>query len=309
MNRIALYVFFHKEGIVEDYVLYYLKNLKTICSRIVLIANGKLADNAKKQLDKLSINYLIRENKGIDFAAWKYALESIGWNNVYQYDELILCNCSCYGPIYPFQEAFDNMEKRTCDFWGINRQPDMSQTPIQHGNISISITEHIQSYFYVFRHNVIISKQFYTWWKNLIPAKSYWEEIKEHEIKFSKYLEDSGFKSDTLMNFYKYKTLSTNGDYWYHNTDIQLIEDRNPLLKRKSIYPNTDMSIKILEYIYYNTKYPIKCIVNNLKHQKNFSLFTLFRFYILKFISHKKELYKIKEKKYLLLYYLYLQSK
>ena len=62
MTRLALYVFFHKEGILEEYVSYYLKGLKAVCSDVVLIANGGLSEEAKRQLESLSVRYIIREN-------------------------------------------------------------------------------------------------------------------------------------------------------------------------------------------------------------------------------------------------------
>ena len=311
MTRLALYVFFHKEGILEEYVSYYLKGLKAVCADIVLIANGGLSEEAKRQLEALSVQYIVRENKGVDFAAWKAGLSYVGWDKVRQYDELVLCNCSCYGPVYPFSEAFDRMKDRACDFWGLNRQPDLPDKLVGPAEARFPMTEHIQSYFYVFRRRVLLSEAFRAWWDSLVEAKSYWEEIREHELKFSGYLEKAGFVGDTLMDFQKYRELAPFGDAWSSCADVQLAEDRNPLVKRKAVFSSSDVSIRILEYIHYNTEYPVDLLLKDAPNRKYFSLLNIIRFYVMKRLcsGRKRQCYEVKEKKALLLYYLYLQAK
>ena len=43
MRRLALYVFFNKNGIVLDYVTYYLDALKKIADKVVVVVNGQLS--------------------------------------------------------------------------------------------------------------------------------------------------------------------------------------------------------------------------------------------------------------------------
>ena len=92
MKRLALYVFWEKDGIVRDYVTYYLNGLKEVAQDIVVIVNGKLTANGRQKLEAQGIDILVRENYGLDFAAWKAAFEYLGWDKVHSYDELILCN-------------------------------------------------------------------------------------------------------------------------------------------------------------------------------------------------------------------------
>ena len=310
MGRLAIYVFYHKDHTLEEYVLYYLKQLRTVASDVLLIANGGLTEGAQKQLDALSIHYLIRENKGIDFAAWKAGLEHVGWDSVRRYDELILCNCSCYGPVYPFAEAFDRMSGSRCDFWGLNRQPDVPQKILGNGIVSFPMTEHMQSYFYVFRHAVLTSDVFSSWWQRLTAAESYWEEIRDHELTFSKYLENAGFVSDTLMDFSKYASLAPQGDAWAVCADIQLKEDRNPLVKRKLIFADTEVSLNVLEHIHYYTTYPMEYILHDYVNRRHFSLVSVIKYHIMKRITSgkRRKHYEIKEKKELFWYYLFLQK-
>ena len=129
MNRLGIYFFFDKDGIVDDYVLYFLKNFKKICSEVCVVVNGFLTDISQQKLNDNCNKLIIRDNKGFDSWAYKRAIEEYGYNNIKKYDELVLCNFTFFGPIYPLEEMFLNMEKRNCDFWGIQRRSPLRASP------------------------------------------------------------------------------------------------------------------------------------------------------------------------------------
>ncbi|WP_294488359.1 rhamnan synthesis F family protein [uncultured Mailhella sp.] len=311
MNRLALYVFWEQHGNVHDHVVYYLRGLFEVAQDVAVIVNGALSEEGRKCLKGIGVDFFVRENRGIDFAAWKAGLAYVGWDKVRQYDELVLCNCSCYGPAYPFSEVFDRMEDRDCDFWGINRQPDLPNKLIGPDGNRFPMTEHIQSYFYVFRKRILQSEAFRLWWDNLVEARSYWEEIREHELKFSGYLEQAGFVGDTLMDFQKYRALAPSGDAWSACADVQLAEDRNPLVKRKAVFSSTDVAIRVLEHLHYHTDYPVEIILKDKPNRKYISLLNIIKYHVMKYLcsERKRCLYEVKEKKSLFWYYLYLQLK
>ena len=122
MKRLALYVFWEKNGIVRDFVIYYLSNLRKV-SEILVIVNGQITDESREKIEKIGCKVMVRENHGLDFGAWNDAIKSIGFEKIRTYDQLILCNCTCYGPIFPFEEMFNAMAQRDCDFWGITKHP------------------------------------------------------------------------------------------------------------------------------------------------------------------------------------------
>ena len=188
MQRLALYVFYHKDGILAEHVLYYLQGLQTVASRVILIANGRLSDNAKARLDALAVSWIVRDNTGLDFAAWKCALERVGYEKLGDYDEIILCNCSCYGPIYPFTEVFSAMEPQPCDFWGLFRHPEVPET----------YPAHLQSYFLVLRRSLTTSQAFRTYWQTVKTARN-WDEAVGQEVQFTRYFEEKGFSSRAYM--------------------------------------------------------------------------------------------------------------
>ena len=270
MNRQVLYVFWEKDGIVRDYVTYYLKGLKESGCRILVIVNGKLSPEGRTKLQSVADDIFVRENKGIDFAAWQAGIKYLGWEKIRAADELILTNCSCYGPIFPFSEMFAAMDKRKCDFWGVVRHPELGNQLVN-GDEKSRILEHIQSFFLVFRPQVLRSVEFRSWWDNLKIASGYTEEIAYHETKFTAYLEDAGFVGDTYIDFAKYKKLLFDNATIYA-IDL-LLQDRCPLLKRKALccfYVNVlDKSLgeqgrQALDYIAEHSDYDVNLIYDDM---------------------------------------------
>ena len=154
MKRFCICVLYDTKGIVGDYVITYLKGLQTVCQKVFVVVNGDITEEGKQKLSQIlpldENHFYIRENKGLDFGAWKDSIAKIGYEEFKEYDELVLTNTTCYGPIYPFSEMFEEMEKRDCDFWGITKHPEIKR------HNKIRLNEHIQSYFVVFNKNVFL---------------------------------------------------------------------------------------------------------------------------------------------------------
>ena len=280
MNRLACYVFWEQKGDVHDHVAYYLKGLLEVARDVVVIVNGELSGQGRKRLETLGVDFFIRENAGLDFAAWQAALKRIGWDKLLQYDELILCNCSCYGPVYPFSEMFGEMEKRECDFWGINRQPDLPGKFIGDSGNRFPLKGHIQSYFYVFRQQALRSDAFREWWGELVPAKSYWEEVRSHELEFSGFLERHGLAGAAYMDFDKYNALAPESDACNLCADIQL-EDRNPLVKRKLFLRTSPVTLRVLRFLQTRTFYPVEYILADMARSIPHSLSNFIKYALL----------------------------
>ena len=86
MKRLALFVFFEKNGQLRDYVKFYLKELLKVSSSVIVIANGKLTPESRRKIEGLGCEVQVRENKGLDFAAWKYIILKKGWAFVSSFD-------------------------------------------------------------------------------------------------------------------------------------------------------------------------------------------------------------------------------
>ena len=276
-KRYCICVFWEKDGIVRDYFSYYLKGLQEVAEKILVVVNGKISEDSRKLLSDMGINILVRENKGLDFWAYKAGIEHTGYEELNKYDELILTNCTCYGPIRPFSEMFEEMKNRDCDFWGITKHPNTGQFYKVAKKEKVSIVEHIQSYFFVFKNKMFMSKDFKKYWKRLKKVKNFDEAVAYNEISFTKYFKDKGFKDDSYVDINIHKQLVDNPMCVTYNL---LEKGILPVVKRKAICGEFDKlfsrqliskSTQIIKFLKDNTNYDINMIYQDILATKPMS--------------------------------------
>lgn len=306
----AIYTFFEKDGQVTSDIVYYLRELKKVISSILVVVNGKINPESRKILQNLDVNILVRANEGLDFGAWQAGIQEIGWDKIRKLDGLLLCNCTCFGPFYPFQEMFDFMAKKECDFWGINRHPERDVYFISDDSKS-KVIEHLQSYFLFFRSSILKDAHFRKWWDNLVLYSDYKKEVGYHETKFTKYLEDAGFKSASYMDFDKYKDIKDNASLLA--ADKQLIQDRNPLVKKRLFFLDNIQWLNIglgnvarnaLNYIETQLNYPIEYIWEYLLKTQQMSVLRN-NLHLNFYLSKYKTDFQLKDQKIALILFVY----
>lgn len=207
-NRTTIYVFYEKNGEVRDYVTYCLNGLKEVARDILVIVNGKISSDGLQKLKDLNVEVLQRENTGFDFVAYKAGVEHIGYDKLKSYDELILTNNSYYGPIYPFSEMFNEMAKRECDFWGINKHPEVKDEKYHQLLPIKNKQEIIINDFLVFRQQCF---------------KIVCDNLELNSL--------NNLKSDTFMFFNKYKKLICDDPRYL--SYYQIKDDKNPIIPRE----------------------------------------------------------------------------
>lgn len=276
MKRVAIYFFYDKDGIVDGYVDYFLEDLKKNLDRLIVVCNGKLTSEGRKKFSKYTSEIIVRENKGFDVWAYKEGIEYIGWDNLKNYDELIMLNMTIMGPIYPFKEMFDEMDSRKdLDFWGITKFHKFPVDPwglIQYGYIP----EHIQSHFIAVRKPMLKSYEFKQHWEKMRMINTYFESVSYHESIFTKKFNDKGFKSDTYVNSNDLKDFTDHPIIDYPKKIIK--EDKCPIFKRRSFFNSYDdfltrsmgrSSLELFKYIEKNTNYDVNLIWDNILRVEN----------------------------------------
>ena len=276
MKRVAIYFFYDKDGIVDGYVDYFLEDLKKNLDRLIVVCNGKLTSEGRKKFSKYTNEIIVRENKGFDVWAYKEGIEYIGWDNLKNYDELIMLNMTIMGPIYPFKEMFDEMDSRKdLDFWGITKFHKFPVDPwglIQYGYIP----EHIQSHFIAVRKPMLKSYEFKQHWEKMRMINTYFESVSYHESIFKKKFNDKGFKSDTYVNSNDLKDFTDHPIIDYPKKIIK--ENKCPIFKRRSFFNSYDdfltrgmgrSSLELFKYIEKNTNYDVNLIWDNILRVEN----------------------------------------
>jgi lipopolysaccharide biosynthesis protein len=228
MRRICLFSFYDQHGIVDDYVTFFLKELGEFVEKIVFYSNGPLSKAAEVALQGLVSEVIVRPNIGFDVMAYKEGLEKIDFDSQEQYDEVLMVNHTCYGPLYPFSELFTAMDARDCDFWGITAHMEMTPNPFTGWG---RLPYHLNANFIVVRSALMRSKSFRQYWGNIEAAGGYEAAIQSHESAFTEYFIKLGYRCETYLDCKKY------GSHYPAMLDIdEMLLDRNPLLKRRAFF-------------------------------------------------------------------------
>lgn len=253
MNRISVYACYSKNGKVEEYVFFFLQELKKV-SDIVIVYDNPIDEKSRERLQGYTIHGIYKKHNMYDFGSYKIGIEWLVENDLLEkYDSLILCNDSVFGPFSPLETYFNIMEnKENIDFWGLLKHKYNRKLAKY---LNIKDFEHIQSYFIIFNKSILSDSAFFDFFSNVTKQSSNIEVIKKYEIGLSQFLYKKGYKSDGIF--------VTNKDHLYsENNTLKRIKQGFPFLKKKfftmspkfySFYQKN--YIKIKETIYpYNMK-------------------------------------------------------
>jgi len=276
-KRAAVYVFYDKDGIVDSYVTYVLQELLKVCEKLVVVCNGKLSDEGRESLTCLTEDIVVRENEGFDAWAYKTGMEYIGWDKLKEYDELVLMNDTVFGPFYPFQSIFDEMDTRDVDFWGMTKHGRFHNPDgLTKGGV---FPEHIQTYFIVICNKMLASAELEKYWNNIPKLKSWNQTVSYIESQFTGHFADMGYRWDVfadadkeLADFYDISLMSL--------MPYDMVKDyKCPFIKRKcfTIGYSTALTFtignstrKAFDYICENTDYDVDMIWEHILRTASF---------------------------------------
>lgn len=234
-NRLVIYFFYDKDGIIDEYIPVMLEGLKDLYTDLLFISNGEIASEGKLIIEKYTDTIIERENKGFDVWAYKEALEYYGWSKLGLYDEIVLMNYTIFGPLYSFKEMFETMSQRDIDFWGITKHHKVDFDCFQTCKYKY-IPEHIQSNFLVIRKSLVKSKEYQDFWNEMKMINSYGESVGLYEAIFTKDFSEKGFKADVYINT---DDLEGYTRYPLMMMSYELIKNRKcPVMKIKSFSQN-----------------------------------------------------------------------
>jgi lipopolysaccharide biosynthesis protein len=228
MRRICIFSFYDRHGVVDDYVVFFLRKLGEFAQTIIFYSNGPLSRDSEIKLRGVVNDVVLRPNIGFDVLAYKEGLERIEYNREGLYDEVLMVNHTCYGPVFPFTELFEEMESRDCDFWGMSSHAEMTPNPITGGG---TLPYHLNAHFIAVRAGMLGSRSFRQYWDDISVPSSYKEAILNHEARFTQHFTNLGYKTSCYLN----KRVYDSPDPAMIEVDEMLI-DRNPLIKRRVFF-------------------------------------------------------------------------
>jgi rhamnosyltransferase len=176
-RRLCVFAHFDRQNVVDEYVHYYLSSLRPLVTTMVFVSTARLGADDLARLNDTCDRTLVRENAGYDFGSWQAGLDACA--DAFDYDEVVLCNDSVYGPLFPLEDMFGRMEEAACDFWGITE--------------STAIAYHLQSYFLVFKKRALRSPVLKAFWTRLGAEKDKEAVITKYEVGLTQDLVKAGY--------------------------------------------------------------------------------------------------------------------
>jgi lipopolysaccharide biosynthesis protein len=284
MKRLAIFVHYDKDGLFDPYVEFYIRSLREVAEKIIFITTSILDEENLSKVRAHCDDLIVRENVGYDFMSYKVGLAAC---DLTLYDEVLICNDSVYGPLYPLGELMKRMSNEPCDYWGMSE--------------SFQYLHHLQSYFLVFKQRALRSDAFGEFWNKVGVIESKADLILEYEIGLSSVFQKIGLQqgvafaienekkearkkivSFLLQGSYRkarnvYKRCHDGGDFACNTTllfwDILIRNYRFPFLKSAVLRHNAfgDKAVKDYENIIKEAGgfYPCELIAQHQKRLQN----------------------------------------
>lgn len=268
VKRLGIFATYCHEGKVDDYIIYYLSEIRKCLNMLVVVSNTELSDESKSQIGCYADYIYERDDEGYDVGGLRSVLvEFLGWDQIRTYDELLFMNDSVFGPFYPFEEVFLKMgERDDLDFWGLCKR---SESNFDGGEVQFP--EHIQLYFYVVRKQMLNSKAFEQFWNDIDKRiTNFRTAIFNYEFAFTEYFAQKGYKWDVYCHLNQYETNHIEYNLSpYHYASYELIKAcRCPVLKRKLFtgefvemrYSGREDLKRVLDFLENETAYDVDMI-------------------------------------------------
>lgn len=259
-QRLGIYCFYDKYGHAASFIKTFLDDLMDNLDDLVVVVNGQLSDQARQLFSEYTKTIIVRENKGLDVAAYKQAILTLGWEKLESYDEVICLNDTVMGPVYPFREMFACMDRKDVDFWGITAYAGETVDKEQ-------IPTHLQAYWHAYRRSLVSSPAFHEYWETMPLWKDYAEVTRKHEMTFTKHFTDLGFTWASYIDWRKYQGYSS---YPLLYMPMQIMrDDRCPIFKRRSFFVDYSAyfdqtagqpALDLYEYLRDHTDYDVDMI-------------------------------------------------
>ena len=204
-----------------------------------------LKEESTHTIERYCKDIIVKKNIGYDFGAWKTGIDHLGLG-LNDYEQLILCNDSVYGPLFDLENIFDEMKAN--DLWAMTD--------------NYEIEYHLQSYFMVYNKKAFTHRIFQEFWKNIKIYHNKQMLIENNEIGFSQEMMNSGL---SYSSYYVAKDKNYVNALQYHWEDL-ISNHTFPFLKKELIKRNP-LNLNINHWsdvIHSVSNYDITLITNDL---------------------------------------------
>lgn len=119
MKRLVIYILSGEIKELHSYVPCYLQALTEI-AHVVCVGMQELSTDAKETLRRLGVELKAPIQAATCTGLWLETWKQLVLNEHNTYDEVIMCNDRCLGPIFPLKEMFGQMDVFCGDAWSVS---------------------------------------------------------------------------------------------------------------------------------------------------------------------------------------------
>jgi lipopolysaccharide biosynthesis protein len=169
---LCLLAHYDPDGWIDPYVQYAIRHYaEDLHAEVVLISTSPcLHPDHVQQVTPWVRQIVRRDNHGIDFGSWRTAMALVpDWQTAYQ--TVVLTNDSVYGPLFPVDPLFAQMQ--THPVWGMTDSWQQAY--------------HVQSYFWVFKQPILASQAMRDFWDGFCFYRDKRRIIAEYEVGFTQH--------------------------------------------------------------------------------------------------------------------------
>lgn len=178
-DKVCVFSVYQPNGIPET-VYYLLNAIRGLGYSLFIVSNTRIREPDLQRLTTIAWRVDERPNVGRDFGGYKHGVSTLLNEEGETLRRLIVANDSVFGPLHPLEAIYEEMERRSSDYWGINEN-------LEFGN-------HVASYFLVFKERVIQHEAFRTFWRRYAETSSRRHAIRKGEIGLNQALRARGFR-------------------------------------------------------------------------------------------------------------------
>jgi len=276
MKRLGIFFCYDKEKIIDEYVFYLLEDICKNLDDLCIISNFDLSDY-EGSLNKFTKDIIFKSNIKLNAIAWKEVMVNhYGFDKLLEFDEIVLFDNSFFGPFYPFKILFNEMSSENIDFWGITEHDESKNSnrlcPYK------KPPKYIQTYFLVFKKNLVKSNEFQEYWKHL-PDYTNNNELKyKHEVVFTKYFSDLGYIGKSYVQLSDDELKQETMDLLTFDVYDMVVNKRVPIIKKNVFTISRDIQL------FYSLMTDISRTMNYLK-DNNFYDISLIHKYLLRIMD------------------------
>src|SRR5574344_2408346 len=208
MRRICLFAGYDKNNKIQDYVVYLLQQLAKI-SDVYYMGNGEFSATELAKIAPYTKMFYAKTHKMQDFGSWQFLISRLGWDKIAQYDEMILCNDSVYGPLCDLENVFWKMERKGYNFWSITSD--------------YQYNFHLQRYFMVFNNEILVNEKFHNFWKTI----NFYYDVRNCEFELTPILTDMGFVGNSYIRNFERRNVLQMPEKLLDEYDVPFVKVKN----------------------------------------------------------------------------------